>query len=68
MKQTTKNLNNRKHLHIHKLNNSQLRATKGGEIITCGLEGDLCKTLTVTTGFANKSHRIVIASKSATAE
>jgi bacteriocin-like protein len=53
---------NRKHFQVHQLNNNELKSVSGGEIITCGYEGDLCKKLTVVTGFANETHKIVVAS------
>ena len=60
MKKTSKKLKNRKHLHIHKLSNKELKVASGGEIITCGIEGDLCEKLSVVTGFANETHKIVV--------
>ena len=60
MKKTSENSNNRKHLHIHKLNNSQLQVTSGGKIITCGIEGDLCEKLSAVTGFVHETHKVVV--------
>jgi hypothetical protein len=60
MKKTSKDLNNRKHIAIHKLCNSELRATLGGEIITCGMDGDLCKKLSVVVGM-HDNHKVVLA-------
>jgi bacteriocin-like protein len=53
---------NRKHFQVHQLNNNELKAVSGGEIITCGMQGDLCEKLTVVTGFKNETHKIVVAS------
>lgn len=54
---------NRKHFQIHQLNNKELKAVSGGEIITCGIQGDLCEKLTVVTAFPNETHKIVVASR-----
>ncbi len=63
MKKTT-NLNDRKHLSVQKLRNSELKATLAGEIITCGYEGDLCKKLSVEVPgcetLQNESHKVVL--------
>lgn len=52
-----------KHINIHQLNSSELQATRGGEYITCGNEGDLCTKLTVVTQAieAHASHKVVLA-------
>jgi len=63
MKKTT-NLNDRKHLSVQKLRNSELKATLAGEIITCGMQGDLCKNLTVEVPecqtMQHENHKVVL--------
>jgi hypothetical protein len=60
MNKTSKDLHNPKHLSIHQLRNSELRATKAGEIITCGMTGDLCEKLSVEVKAAHASHKVVL--------
>jgi hypothetical protein len=58
----TNKVSNRKHLSIHKLRNSELKATRGGEIITCGMQGDLCKKLSVeVNAVQHDNHKVVLA-------
>ncbi len=71
MKKTSKHLNNRKHLYIHQLSNSQLKAASGGfngnqddEAITCGHPDDDCARLSVVVGYQYETHKVVLQSKS----
>ncbi len=61
MKKTSGNLNNRKHLDIHKLRNSELKAALGGQDeIHCGDLVDECKRLTVVVNARYEVHKVVL--------
>ncbi len=53
----------KKHINVQNLNNTELKATTAGTIITCGLDGDLCKKLSVVTATLeqpNESHKVIL--------
>ncbi|NIM11967.1 MAG: hypothetical protein GTO45_07605 [Candidatus Aminicenantes bacterium] len=60
MKETKKT---KKHISIHQLRTSELKAAKAGETITWGSSGDLCEKLTVVVGLAppHENHKVVLA-------
>lgn len=51
----------KKRMNIQQLRASELKATRGGDYITCGYEGDLCTKLTVVTLAPNETHKVVLA-------
>jgi membrane-bound inhibitor of C-type lysozyme len=69
MKKTSDDLSKRKHLHIHQLRNSELKAALGGqEEITCGGLDDECVRLTVVVSASSArydTHKVVLPSNSA---